>query len=418
MALPFSFSNVVFPTRTYYLGPWKAPNGSIYVVLLDSGDQSIEIHKCEDYDFPATTAFSEQNAAGAPTIVATDGGNDTVWGYMSGTDIHVVNWYDDGSDSYYYYHRFSTASDTWSSIDNQIDTWDDKYEPPDPGVSFVYRENDGGQDEYIVLVNGATEKIGGSNYRRVDYYRSTNGTSWTGPTAVDNGGETNYSECVAIRGSVPDANGHVVHFAWHRPSTQYILVRTLRYSSGWQLSTEFQTVSLISATQRSFLRGIFNSFSEQVGILFRDDTTAEPMLLRITEDSNGDLDSATDAEYSISANDIREVTEHPVGCLAIDPISNKAYVMWGEDTDSDLFRHESAAGWSTWTGDGTEEEAGTCNGVSCNVYPRNGSLKLAFLWDDGGTIKYDEYDIGQETAPAWIDALPPAHNYKIGPFSV
>ncbi len=415
MSLPVTISNVQFPDQNYHCGPWKAPNGCIYVVLLDSTTQSPEVHKCSDFDFPAS-AFVVQTTGTPPA----SGTGETMWATLKGSKIHIAYYEDDGSNNWYLYACFDTADDTWDYADVTIDTWDDKYEPSSPGCSIAFRDDDEGQDPLVCLYNGPKEKIGGTYYDRVSYATDPDGSgAWANvQNAVDAGGEVNYFGGVAVVGTRPDTGGNAVHFFWMETTGLYIYARTLRYSSGWQLSTAFQTVAdLTGAGQYHFAQGFLEPVTEYVAILYRPSTYA-PTLLRVDEDSNGDMDSATDVSYTIdSNNDLRAQNQSPVGCLCLDTIGAKAYIMWSENTDLDLFRHESASPFSTWSGDGTEVEAGTCDRISCNIYARNGSLKLAYVWDDGGTIKYNEYDIGQETAPAWKDCELPVQNYKVGPFS-
>jgi hypothetical protein len=139
----------------------------------------------------------------------------------------------------------------------------------------------------------------------------------------------------------------------------------------------------------------------------------------IPETSAGDLDSLNDAFNTIdSTYDVNAINSSVVCSLAIDRISGKAYVMWGEVSGDgqDLRRSDADSPWSSWASS-TEEEAGTCTRISCNVYSRNGQLRLAFVWYDAG-IKYDEVDITSETAPALTAGRFPDQNYYIGPEKV
>jgi hypothetical protein len=140
----------------------------------------------------------------------------------------------------------------------------------------------------------------------------------------------------------------------------------------------------------------------------------------VPEDSSGDADGNNDSVATIdSVYDVYVTGNLAVVCIALDKESGKAYAMWGEvfGDGYDLRRSDSSAPWSSWAAS-TEEESGICYRISCNIYPRNGSLKLAFVWDDDNTMKYDEYDIGAETAPALTAAKFPQQNYKVGPEKV
>lgn len=420
MALPVTITAVKFPDQNYYCGPFKAPNGAVYVVFKSTLEDP-EVHKCVDFDFPAS-AFVHQTGGTEPAL----GTPGPQWAYLSGNHIHVISYRDSGTSIYYYYSRFDTSDDSWEVADQEIDMWDDKYEPVLPGCSFVYREDDGGQDPYVCQYNGPMEKIGGSYYDRVSYATDADGAgSWTNATnAVDAGGEMSYSGGASIRGSAPDANGHVVHFFYGVAVGTSGYCRTLRYSSGWQLSTEITCPSAVSAsvTYHKFSPGIYynDSGTDRCLVAFREDTSTDPYVWMIPEDSSGDADGGSDSTYEVDAdNELNWINATVVACIALDPISGKAYIMWGEMVadGQDLRRSVDDAPWSSWPAS-AEEEAGTCNRISCNIYPRNGSLKLAFVWLDDTTIKYDEYDIGQETAPALTAAEFPQQNYKVGPEKV
>jgi hypothetical protein len=414
MALPVTISAVQFPDQNYFCGPFKAPNGAIYVVLQDSTTQSPEVHKCVDFDFPAS-AFAVQTGGTDPTL----GTAGSMWAYLSGNHIHIAYNEDDGTDNYYYYARFDTSDDSWEAADEQIDTWDDKYEPTAFACSIVERADDGGQEPTVVLHNGPQDKIGGTYYNRVHYAYRTTGASWTTRVDVDAAGEVNYSGCVAVRGSAPDANGHVVHFFYGQTTSGY--ARTLRYNSGWQLSAVITCPDSTIQIAHRFSHGIYylDGSTDRIAVAYPDGGNA-PYVWMVPEDSSGDVDGNNDNFYLVdSSSDTWYLNGFIVGCLAIDRASGKAYAVYSEDNVAgyDLRRNDASAPWSSWPSS-TEEEAGTCNRISCNVYPRNGSLKLAFVWLDGTTIKYDEYDIGQETAPGFAAARLPQQNYSIGPFSV
>ncbi len=199
-------------------------------------------------------------------------------------------------------------------------------------------------------------------------------------------------------------------------------MRTLRYSSGWQLSTEISCATNSSNLQHVIGRGIYylDGSTDRCCVPFSRHTDNAPGAWMVPEDSNGDADGTNDSDATIdSTYDVYYRNSTAVICMAVDHVSGKAYVMWGENvTDGeDLRRSDASSPWSSWAAS-TEEEAGTCERISCNVYPRNGQLRLAFLWEDNGTIKYDEVDITSETAPALTAGRFPDQNYYIGPEKV
>lgn len=77
------------------------------------------------------------------------------------------------------------------------------------------------------------------------------------------------------------------------------------------------------------------------------------------------------------------------GCLVGD--GTTAHCLYADHTTQDLF-HDQQADGGAWGTDIERLDAVTVNGVSCNVYDRFGT-KLAYVYDDGETVKYNEVDI-------------------------
>ncbi len=100
-------------------------------------------------------------------------------------------------------------------------------------------------------------------------------------------------------------------------------------------------------------------------------------------------------------------TEFFTTSFAFDPndADNKNYHSHIVQADGDL-QLRSDSGGDTWGDEnsGTEIMAGTFDGVSANIFVRDGNKKFAYLVDDAGTTKYNEFDLG--AAPAG-GPLPP-----------
>jgi len=75
-----------------------------------------------------------------------------------------------------------------------------------------------------------------------------------------------------------------------------------------------------------------------------------------------------------------------VACYALDGTTTR--LLYSDSASADLWSDAQTDGGS-WGTDVEELDAVTINRVSCNVYDRSGS-KLAYVYDDGGTIKYNE----------------------------
>ena len=82
---------------------------------------------------------------------------------------------------------------------------------------------------------------------------------------------------------------------------------------------------------------------------------------------------------------------------------------------SDIFTdsNNDRGGWGT---DVEELDGITCNLITSNVYTRAGVVVLAYVYDDGGTIKYNEKFLRIVDNSAFADARLPRQNYHVGPF--
>ncbi len=82
---------------------------------------------------------------------------------------------------------------------------------------------------------------------------------------------------------------------------------------------------------------------------------------------------------------------------AIDPndANQTNYSAYIADADDDL-QLRSDGGGTTWGDEngGTEIVAGTIDGVSANIYIRGTDIFYAYVYNDAGTTKYNEFDIG------------------------
>jgi hypothetical protein len=421
MALPVEIPGINLNSSVAsFHGPFKAPNGAIYIFT------NLSILKCSDFDFP-TGAFSEQDASNAPSLLSAER---PVWAYLSGSEIHVAHYYDDGTDIYWLYSSFNTATDTWTTTENTVETFDDKAQPLYPSCSMVFREDNGGYEDRIILYSGERDKASGTYYERVDYARSSNGTSWTAGISVDNSasvGGVNYWTGVAVRGSVPDTYGHVVHFWWHYDSGHAVRARTLRRtSSAWNLSSELSLGVTASFPQyHKFCNGISYDDAGTVHVAVGQRNNTELHLNRRQENSSGDL-TTTGAAPAISDTGSPGNELYYSGIifasLAIDPVRGKAYAVWtgggSAGADRDMYRDEAASSWGSWGTDTEEQDAITLNEVYCNIYARNGQLRLGILYSTSTSYYYDEVDITKPTAPAFSAAEFPQQNYYIGPEKV
>lgn len=184
MALPVTISSSIdgFTTNSFFGGPFQLGSAT-YVILYDLNgtDSEIKVYKASD----PTSSFMLQDTSiiTGETIYSADVVVDVV--------AEVQNFYIYAiTNSGLYYGIYATKGvsiDTFTTELTSITTAIDGLSTDNLFVSAEHR-NDG---DRIVLFSGAEENVSGTNYARIDYVR-WEGTSWSSPVAVDDGGAVHY----------------------------------------------------------------------------------------------------------------------------------------------------------------------------------------------------------------------------------
>ena len=170
MALPVTISATEFPDQNYFMGPFIDGNGNVYVIIPDSGPDSLEAWKATD----PTDSFAEQDSGGKPVTTITR----TAWVFQDGDTLHcVVRDAQSGDYEYsiFYTSDHATLADTWDNtvVNEQIE--DLGVNDPIAGeesVSIVQR-SDGST---VVIYQGTEDKVKGCPFARVDYNIRSGGT--------------------------------------------------------------------------------------------------------------------------------------------------------------------------------------------------------------------------------------------------
>lgn len=409
MALPVTISTTKFPDQNYFCGPFKAPNQAIYVVLLDSTDvDQIEVYKATD----PTSSFAIQDAANGPDT-ASGISVRSFWCYISGSEIHIAEAETTSGGIDMSYHVFDTASDTWTTTNETIENI--KNVSQSRSASIAVR-SDG---DVIVLYNGDTDSDMGQPFERVDYARKE-GSTWT--FGIDVGGTSPAAEnrhgSVLVRGSADN-----MHFFWtNHEVTNEFQARSLSGTNSLSTTRTSDEMDVLAPIDHSFAPGIFwdDAGTLRIAVPFRDSDTAELKVSRWTE-SSGAIDAIVGTTLVGGPEDVHELFQTPLACSAIDG-DGRMYILWSGGgslgTDLDLYRDDAAPPYTSWAGETEIIDGTTINFVSCNVYPRDGAIKFALLYDENGTIKYNEVSISAPTAPTMANSRFPDQNYKIGPYSI
>lgn len=404
MALPVTIGSASLPDQNYYCGPFKAPNQAIYLAIMDTASPNrIQVFKATD----PTSSFSAQDSGNRPTVIEFE----TMWSYLSGSEIHIVDL--DSIGGSVRYHVFDTSSDTWTTINETVEILKDNPAAANVSVSIAVR-SDG---DKIVLYNGDIDKDMGQSFERVDYARKE-GSTWT--FGIDVGGTSPAAEdrtgSVLVRGSVDN-----MHFFWINPGISAPLAgRSL--ASNNTLGTRRTRALVIDGLPHPWVPGIAwdDGGTWRIIVPFEDGTTDALTVVR-WEESSGILVDAPGSTVVGPPEDVAAANGSPIACAAIDG-DGRMYIMWSgggaAGVDKDLWRSDAAPPYTSWAAETEVINATTINRISCNVYPRDGAIKLAFVYDEAGTIKYNEVSITAPPAPAMADSRFPDQNYKIGPYSI
>lgn len=401
VALPVTITGAAFPNQNYFCGPFKAPNQQIYLVLLETTGGTAEVYMATD----PTASFAAQDTSNNPTQDPI-----TMWAYLSGSEIHLVTITNNFPEIKY--HVFDTASDTWTTTNEAVDDVKN-YTDANLAASVAVR-SDG---DVILLYTADPDADMGNDFARVDYARRE-ASSWT--IGVDVGGTSpaniNRVGGILVRGSVDN-----MHFFWTFAGTNELQARSLDSANSLGATRVLDQSTNVGTTHK-WTAGISwnDAGTWRIIVPVEDLVTSELLVIRWVE-SSGVLAASPGETIVGSPEDVAAQNGTTIACAAIDG-DGRMYLMWSgggaAGVDLDLYRDDAAPPYTSWSGETEVIDATTINRISCNVYPRDGAIKLAFVYDEAGTIKYNEISIAAPTAPAMAASRFPDQNYKIGPFSV
>lgn len=387
MALPVTISLTQFPDQNYFHGPFIDGNGNVYLPLLTSGSPfEPEMYKATD----PTDSFSEQDAANRPNNCHLR----CLWTTQRGTVLHIGA--KDQSAGSYRYSTFNTSDaasnpDTWQVTNEEIENVIDASGQTEVCISIISR-SDG---TVVVIYNGDEDSVMGNPFARVDYnIRNTSGV-WGGPITLvaDEKAAIDWFGSVAVL----DTDNNMTHLFLKDDTNEVGKHRSL--SSADSLSSIEDVDIIVSAAKHIFIPGFYTldgtTHRIRIGYLSSNDKIS---LCRIDDDGT----PATTVD--ISDNTAFDVNGSPAACLAVDGTTGK--LVYSNNADQDLFDDTDDTPHTTanWGTDNEFLDAVTINRISCNVINRNGQ-KLAMVYDNAGTIQYNEKDIavaGDQTITAPI----------------
>ena len=368
MALPTTISGVLLPNsgQPFFFGPFIS-GGNIYAVFEDSTTAGLlNVVKATD----PTASFATQDASNAPdagtTIVS-------LWAFQDGTDLKIVTATATGPE--YRYHVFHMATDLWDGTLKNETIEDVKDQPPICAVSCAVR-SDG---DVIVLYNGDMDAVMGADWRRVDYARRE--PSWTvGVNVAGDSLESSWVSGATIRGA-----SDKMHFLYMDSTNADAYQRSL--SSANSLGTQHTLDTTVAALGgQVFIPAVYydDAGIERITIAYHDSDSTLQALVVENDGTPGTPSNLSDAAVGQSR-----------GCLAVENGTiKKVHALFPDSGTSDLFYdvNQDEAGWGT---DVEILDAVTVSKLSCTVYDRSGT-KLAYVYNDGGTVKYNEKSLSSD----------------------
>lgn len=376
MALPVTISGVTYPRANSFLGPYKSSGGNFYFVAFDTTSSKVAVYKATD----PTSSFTEQDSANRPATLGLSTLANTFLTIVQDSDILRMAQSDGDFDAFY--HDFNMGTDTWATKDKLILT------NTVISGSIIVRSD----ASLIILLNSAKESIHGATYNRVSYVKSTDaGVTWTSPTAVGaTGVQRHIWGSQAIKGASDRA-----HFFYSDDST----AKHRSLSSADALGSEETPTSANAVLAGGDTTPVHN-FIHGVSYVSGANTVIKTAYRASGSDKLDDIvfnSAATGAAVGTAAFTDNTIFDNGTtapssvhGCFALD--GTTVHCLYSDHTTQDLFYTKEADGGS-WDADTEELDAVTINAISANVYDRSGT-KLSYIYDDGGTVKYNEKALG------------------------
>lgn len=371
MALPTTISGVAFPTTHFDFGPFIDGNGNVYVVALDSADNSIiEVWKATD----PTSSFTEQDSANKPNSTQNIA---AIWAVKHGTTIRIGTQQTTAGSRAVEYHEFNTSDagsnpDTWVTVNEAVATVDNN--SATYGAAICMRSD----NDRIVLHNGPNELIDALRYERVVYSR-WEGSTWTSNVAVSvTGVQRNHVGAGAVIGESDKA--HLFHID---SDASDLMHRSL--DSANSLGTEHTVYNaLLGADLAGVTEPTYydDGGTERIRIAFRN-ATGLVAVGRIDDDG-------TPATTTVSASTASSVNSRPTISLA-QRSNGDLQASWADESTVDLYRDVAASPHTSWGTDTYILTSVTVNRLNSSVYVRGGDTVLAYVYLDGTTFKYNEY---------------------------
>lgn len=383
MALP-----IIITTRSGLAGhnpPHKSNAGNYYGVFSDNtGTIPIDVFKAS---VPAD-GFTLTDGAGAPTSAP----DACLASVSDGVYIHVVSL--DSSSLLLEYHRFNMSTDSWDQVDITVADLSGMSAPSSAALwcSIALRAGVTG-DEIVIAASGLVDAVMGADYQRVDLWHGPDsGTpSWTGPVSISASVSNSNEYCPQLVLGTNDA----VHITWRQDFSIPNNARTINSSN--TLST-IVTVDGSGGDRWLGLSNLVyadNSGTARFVSLLQDYSNATNSI-QFQEDGSDNASSIV-VDTNVLSVAAYETSVSRAWSLATDGSDIYALFSGGgtSGVDQDLYVSVSTDFGNSWSTPAEELDAVTVNYISTAVLD---SGKIAYLYDDGGTAKYNEFVFAAQAA--------------------
>ena len=341
-------------------GPFFSSAGAVYAIAPQSnivGGISPKAYKATD----PTSSFSA--VATCTTALAFN----AIACRQDGDLVHVVTQRSVGNRDVQY-HLFNMATDTWDVADENVTS---------PGATAVVRVGVGigvrSSGSVFVVYSGMHDVVSMNNWARVKGARRDSGV-WTVDIAVDSGGSVTWGQATLVPGSSDRMH---IFFQDHTNSDGYH--RTFKSDNAFGTAAAYDTAVngncfigpgvAYDSSGTTKVRMPFLDSTDKVSVVNFD--SADTPTLAVDADVSDTTVAVQKAGWALAAN------------------GTTLYLIYS-DASRDIWIDSNAdgAGWGT---DVEILDAVTCNILSANVYTRQNQLVLAYIYDDAGTVKYNEY---------------------------
>lgn len=379
MALPVTISDVSFPSENYYIGPFLSSAGNVYVIPRRASTGRIEAQKATD----PTSSFSIVSAGTGPLVQA--GTLTSAWCYQVVDVIHLA-FLDFGASSSLSYCNFDMSTDTWTAEEVVLLAFDNGPQTAATDSVSIGVRSDG---DVIVLYNGDGDAIMGTDYARVDYARKESG-SWTTGIPVDGAGEDHWHGASIVMGASDRA-----HLFYRNDDLDDGYHVTLTSANNLQTPTAFDATGA-NDHAHMFGKGVaFASGADtKIRVPYTDSTNKVSIAGFVSADNPTVSVVATDVSDTTLGNPTRSYD------LAVDV--DKQWLLYVEGSTGDLWRVNTGADNDTWDSDVELLDAVNISELSSNIYQRGTDIVFAYIYNDGGTIKYNEYVISSAGGSATV----------------